>query len=185
MARRRALTSTRMRTTPHPELVEAELGVKEYWFENHRRAIVATASPNCIFISIDLYSEKEPEKCSTTGETRPITTPTSLLAANTSIEYIPYDNPRELELNNTAPHRAWLVYLRTPISCEIIGLQAIYCGIEKSIPKRSLWELYRRIVLRIEGRDPAEKPLRPLPVGGKYVLERIGLGHLAETSDNG
>ncbi len=162
----------RVRLYRHPEIVDTELGTREYWFEEYRRVVVARASSNCFFVSIDLYAARD--KCS--GEA-------GIVLEDNGTELI-YSNldPSSYGLDGVEPSAAWLVYLSTRAGCEVIGFQAVYCTREPP-GRESLWSLYRRLVVMVEGRDPEREPLKPREAPLEMLLARIGLGREAADSE--
>jgi len=130
------------------EIVEQPLGVKEYWFETFRRVIVVPEDDNCFLISVDVYNRQwrfEVEESLELGISR-------LLYYRPKPNII-FEGVRGIE---------W---------CEIVGLETIpegrrevisfrirLCGVNLS--RDLVWELYRRVVTYIEGRDPAKHPLK-------------------------
>ena len=131
-----------------PEIVEQPLGVKEYWFETFRRVIVVPEDNNCFLISMDVYDRQwkfEVEESLELGISRLLyyrPKPESVFADIQGIEWC------EIVGLETTSNRCK----------EVISFRIRLCGVNPS--RELVWELYRRVVAYIEGRDPAKQPLK-------------------------
>jgi len=155
---------------PLPEVVEAELGVREYWYEVFRRVLVVPDGDGCYLLSIDVYSTSPPA-----GEERAV-----LSASLVKLRYMApgLEPPR---LNGVKPEYVEAVVVETPGRREIVNVRLRYCGLSDVPSHEAVAGVYREIVTAVEGRDPARLPLTaPEPVARVYasrgLLRRRGRG---------
>ena len=131
------------------EIVEAPLGVTEYWYELFRRVVIAPTGSDCFLLSIDVYRPDWPY-----GE------PDETLELDGTV--LLYKRINELPGNIAVLARdVIIVGLRVQgedgIVEETISVRLVVCGGKPSYEK--VWGIYRTVVMMIEGRDPEKKPL--------------------------
>lgn len=130
------------------EVVEQPLGVREYWFETFRRVVVVPEDNNCFLISMDVYSRQWSFKVDESLE----------LGISRLLYYRP--NPEAIFKDIRGVEWCEIVGLEIVPSKrrEIISFRVRLCGVNLS--REFVWELYRRVVSYVEGRDPAKQPLK-------------------------
>ena len=143
-----------------PELVEAELGVTEYWLDGgFRRALLIPDEGDCWLLSLDLYAKPE----SVRGELLArLAAPT---AAGTVEELVSLE---ELE----GLGRVELVYLKAGGRLELVEARLRTCRGKPSLER--VREIYRRLVLLLEDRDPEVEPLQPPEPVERVYRARLG-----------
>ncbi len=139
-----------------PEAVEAELGVREYWFETHRRLIIIPDGDEAV-VSIDVYAEVP---CPP-GE--PV-----LEAGGARLHYVPLEGikaPPGLEVRESL-----LTILETLEGCEAVNVRLRAAA--GKISREQALALYRSAVLVVERRDPFESPLPSPPLVARVYEAR-------------
>ena len=130
------------------EVVEQPLGVKEYWFETFRRVVVVPENNNCFLISMDVYSGQWSFKVDESLEL--------------GISRLLYHRPNPETIFKGIRGVEWCEIVGLEITSnkhrEVISFRIRLCGVDPS--REFVWELYRRVVAYIEGRDPAKQPLK-------------------------
>ena len=148
-----------------PEIVEAELGVKEYWYEVFRRVTVIP-SGSCTILSIDVYKLLDaPPK-----DVEPIV----LADGRVKAYYVPLDSSAIPPLGSgikAGGANMLVLEADTPVGkrVEAVNVKVEYCGLNSTPSYDEVWTVYRAVVRLVEGRDPATQPLEaPEPVERVY-----------------
>ncbi|NPA05056.1 MAG: hypothetical protein GXO09_03055 [Crenarchaeota archaeon] len=129
-----------------PEVVEAPLGVTEYWFETFRRVIVVRMGDGCVLLEADLYRD----------------------GWGWSVDRVmELDGVRLVYHRLEEPGRflgaRWgeLVGLEAGGRRCLIAARLLFCGVD--VGREEAWRAYRMLVEAFEGRDPESEPLRVPP----------------------
>jgi len=136
-------------------VVEAPLGVREYWYESFRRVVLVPEPPDCVLISIDVY-----RKYSSMNDVG--FEPASSLEVNgigVSYYRIPGDMLPSLE--GLKPQWGELVVVDAGDRVEASDVRLYYCGVKdaEALTADNIYKVYRDIVRLIEGRDVDKNPL--------------------------
>ena len=148
-----------------PEIVEAELGVREYWYEVFRRVVVVPYG-DCILLSLDVYKllDSLPE-----GSTETIV----LADGRVKVHYVKLDVTRLPALNGVKPEDGHMLIVESQTlrgkRVEVVNVKLRYRGIKHVPSYDDVWRVYRAVVMLVEGRDPSKEPLRaPEPIAKVY-----------------
>ena len=144
-----------------PDVVEAELGVREYWFETFRRVLVIPDSEGCYVLSVDVYS-----RGAVAGDV--------LDSEDVGPVRVSYVKLRvgDLDLGGVSPDYAEAVVLYAGDRVETVNVRLRFCGVKSFPSYEDVWRLYRRLVELVEGRDPALNPLKQPQVVEKVYAAR-------------
>jgi hypothetical protein len=144
-----------------PEVVEAELGVREYWFETFRRVVVIPDGEDCYVLSVDVYSRGEVAgDVLDTEEVGPV-----------RVSYVGLD-VGDLNLGGVSLEHAEAVILYAGNRVETVSVRLRFCGARSFPGYEDVWHLYRHLVRLVEGRDPALNPLKQPQVVEKVYAAR-------------
>jgi hypothetical protein len=124
-------------TRRYPAVVEAQLGVREYWYHTFYRAVVVPVKDDtCYLISMDLYVHPY------TGPGEPVARlePGSR-EARVALEYYEVKDrpPPDVKLK---PVRLELVVLSYDDERELIGARALVCNVDRPPSYDEVKELY-------------------------------------------
>ena len=162
-------TPRRIRVAKEPDVVEAPLNVREYWFEEFRRVIVVPDNNGCMLFSIDvhrMYSSLDEIGFNVVSKVE-----------DNDIHIVYYTIPIEIapRLQDRKAEWAELVVVKAADRhIEASDVRLYYCGISEFPDRDSVYEVYRAVVKLIEGRDPDENPLKA-PEIIRRVYESRGL----------
>ncbi len=159
---------------PQPDIVEARLRVKEYWYETFRRVLLIPSSDDrCLLLSIDVYAklEKLPPNFRLRASFQ-------LAGDRVRVHYldIPVDMLGEASLGNVKPKTAELLVVEAVKDgrLEAVNVRVTYCDLNVTPSRDEVWQVYRSVVRLVEGRDPEREPLKaPEPVARVYA-SRLG-----------
>ena len=167
----RCLIITRRQTLgveEQPNIVELDMGVKEYWYETFRRVLVIPTSSDCYFLSIDVYSE-------TSTLAMPQIHRLSIGTNMPSIIYVEYPSPPTLR--GLKPKMAELVIVSSEQQgrtiYQIVNARLMYCEIKEYPSYEEVGELYNEVIKAIENRDPKESPLKTPPLVEEAYRARL------------
>ncbi len=139
-----------------PDVVEARLGVREYWFETYRRAVFVPLPDGCTLFSIDVYTRD----CNRIqGRVRE-----RLSLGSVELDYVELEPSIVNGVLDARVEEAVALLLRTQNRCEVITVRLKVCGVEGYPPRDVVWQVYRRVVMAVEARDPAVSPLQTPPL---------------------
>ncbi len=127
-----------------PEVVEAPLGVTEYWFETFRRVLVIRMGDGCTLLEADLYRRGWSWEADRVLELDGVT-----------LLY------HRIDAGRFGARWGELVGLRVGGREALIGCRLLFCGEE--VDREKAWRVYRLVVKAFEGRDPGAEPLRAPP----------------------
>ncbi|ABM80288.1 hypothetical protein [Hyperthermus butylicus] len=153
-----------------PEIVEAEMGVAEYWYETFRRVLVIPAGNGCVLLSVDVYSKLDGLEGLEILEV--------VESGRVKVYYARYPG-KPPSLDSLEPVKAELVVVEAlnpdvGHRVEAVNVRLLYCGLKGKPGYQEVWSIYRRIVVDIEGRDPEKSPLRPPELVERVYRYRLG-----------
>jgi len=133
-----------------PPIVEAELGVREYWYETFRRVLVIPDGDGCFLLSVDVYTPLRGEEWREGGR---------LEAAGVVLHYLQLAGSG-LALGGNVPEAAEAAVVEAGGRRELGNVRLRYCGLAAPPSYDDVYRVYRRLVTALEGRDPATSPLQ-------------------------
>ncbi len=133
---------------PQPDIVEAPLGVREYWFNTFYRVVVIPAGEGCYLLSMDVYV--------------PSYQPTGRHLSTLRVEGEPvcieyYELPDPPKPVRGRVEAAELVVLAYDGGRELVNIRMKVCGLREPPSREDVAELYRAVRERV-----GFKPARPL-----------------------
>jgi hypothetical protein len=158
-----------------PDIVEARLGVREYWYETFRRVLVVPEDGG-VTLSVDVY-----RKLDSLPEGYAVEDSYTLARGLVRVYYLslPKQLLAGLKLRGSSPSRGWLVVVeaRTRYGerrLEAVNVRLVFEGLDGLPGRDEVWQVYREVVKAVEGRDPQVEPLKqPEPVERVYA-SRLG-----------